>query len=298
MSTTVLGVRSTFSDLLELTKPRINLLVLVTTFSGMWLAAGGSPSLKLVFATLFGTGLAAAASAVLNNYVDRDIDARMARTQHRALPSGRIDPLLALQFGAVLAVAALSILFVFVNVLAASLAAFTIGFYVVIYTLWLKRSSPWCTEIGGIAGALPAVIGWAALANHIDWPALVMFLILFLWQPPHFWALALLRADDYRRAGIPMLPVASGVAATKTRMLLYTAILVPVTLLMYSLHLVGIIYLAIASLLGAIYIGWTLNFVRKPLTAKRARSLFAFSIIYILVLFYMMFVDCRCGGSF
>jgi protoheme IX farnesyltransferase len=297
MNTTVLTVRSTFGDLLELTKPRINLLVLVTTFSGMWLAAGGSPALKLVFATLLGTGLAAAASAVLNNYIDRDVDARMARTAHRALPSGRIDPNIALQFGFVLGAVAIALLFFFVNALSAALAAFTIGFYVLVYTRWLKRTSPWCTEIGGVAGALPAVIGWAAVTNSIGWPALAMFLILFIWQPPHFWALALLRCDEYRRAGLPMLPVARGVAVTKARMLLYTLILVPVTLLMYSLHLVGVTYLAFALALGALYIGLTIAFVRLPLTAKRARRLFAFSIIYLLVLFYMMFVDCRCGGG-
>lgn len=295
MSATVLAVRSTFNDLFELTKPRINLLVLVTTFSGMWLAAGGAPPLTLICATLLGTGLAAASSAVLNNFIDRDVDARMARTLHRALPSGRIDPQLALQFGLLLGAVAVAILFFSVNWLAAALAIFTIGFYVIIYTRWLKRSSSWCTEIGGVAGALPAVIGWAAVANEIDWPVLVMFLILFLWQPPHFWALALLRRDEYRRAGLPMLPVERGINATKARMLLYTVILVPVTLLMYRLHLVGAIYLGVASLLGAAYIGLTLDFVRKPLTVKGARRLFAFSIVYILVLFCMMFVDCRCG---
>jgi protoheme IX farnesyltransferase len=196
LSATLTAVRSQANDFVEMTKPRIALLVLVTTYSGMWLASGGVLSLELVFFTLLGTGLASASSGVLNNYIDREIDKVMTRTRNRALPTGRLDPQIALGFGLLLGFTGFVILFYAVNPLTAALAVGTILFYVVIYTAWLKRSSPLCTEIGGVAGALPPVLGWAAVTNDIGWPALVMFLIMFLWQPPHFWALALLRVDD------------------------------------------------------------------------------------------------------
>ena len=176
MSATLTAVRCQVDDLVELTKPRITLLVLVTTFTGMWLASGGVLALELVLLTLLGTGLASAASGVLNNYADREIDKRMARTRNRALPAGRMDPQFALYFGFLLGLTAFVILFVAINPLTAWLAVGTIIFYVGIYTLWLKRTSPLCTEVGGVAGALPPVIGWAAVTNDIGWPAPA-------WQP-------------------------------------------------------------------------------------------------------------------
>ena len=297
MSATLTAVRCQVGDFIELTKPRITLLVLVTTFTGMWLASGGIPALELVVLTLVGTGLASAASGVLNNYTDREIDKYMARTRNRALPAGRMDPQLALYFGFILGLTAFVILFFAVNPLTAWLAVGTIFFYVAIYTLWLKRSSPLCTEVGGVAGALPPVIGWAAVTGEIGWPALVMFLIMFLWQPPHFWALALLRADEYRRAGIPMLPVVSGVRVTKFRMLIYTIALLPATAAMYWLNLVGSAYLVVALGLGLLYLGLTIDFASKPVTQQGARRLFGFSITYLLVLFTMIFVDCQCNGG-
>ena len=267
------------------------MLVLVTTFTGMWLAAGGVLSPELVVLTLLGTGLASAAGCVLNNYTDRDVDKRMTRTRNRVLPAGRMDPQLALGFGLLLGITAFVILFLAVNPLSAWLAVGTVFFYVGVYTLWLKRTSPLCTEVGGVAGALPPVIGWAAVTNEIGWPALVLFLIIFLWQPPHFWALALLRADEYRKAGLPMLPVARGVHVTKTRMLIYTAVLLPATAAMYGLHLVGLAYLIVAMGLGLLYLGLTIDFAGKPIAQKSARQLFGFSITYLFVLFTMMFVD-------
>lgn len=297
MNATLTAARSQASDFIELCKPRIALLVLVTTFTGMWLASNGAIALDLVILTLLGTGLASAASGAFNNYVDREVDKQMARTRTRALPSSRLHPQQALWLGVMLSLWSFAILFYLVNPLTAYLAAGTTFFYVVIYTMWLKRSSPLCTEIGGVAGALPPVIGWAAVTNNIGWPALVMFLIMFIWQPPHFWALALLRADEYRQAKLPMLPVVSGKRATKIRMLLYTLALVPVSTAMYWLELVGPTYLILALALGITYLILTIDFARKPITHQSTRRLFGFSILYLLGLFTLIFVDCLCDGG-
>lgn len=297
MSATLIAVRCQVSDFVELTKPRITLLVLVTTFTGMWLAAGGELRPDLVTLTLLGTALASAAGCVLNNYVDREVDKRMARTRNRALPAGRMDPQLALRFGLLLGITAFVILFFSVNPLTAWLAAGTVFFYVGIYTVWLKRTSPLCTEVGGVAGALPPVIGWAAVSNEIGGAALALFLIMFLWQPPHFWTLALLRANEYRKAGLPMLPVVQGVRVTKIRMLAYTAALLPATAAMYGLQLVGLAYLIVALVLGLLHLGLTIDFATKPVAQKVGYRLFGFSITYLFVLFTMIFVDCQCNGG-
>ena len=296
MNTAVVSARSQLKDYLELTKPRITLLVLVTAFAGMWLAAGGMPEPALVLFTLLGTGLASASSAVLNNYVDRNVDKRMSRTHERALPSGRVSAAHALWFGLALGLAAFALLIWAANALTAWLAMGTIAFYVIIYTLWLKRRSPLCTSIGGVAGALPPVIGWAAVNSGVDWPALALFGILFLWQPPHFWALALLRVDEYRQAGLPMLPVVRGERATKRQMLLYTVALLPASVAPFALNLTGRLYLAAALVLGVVYLARTLDFARRPLSRPGARTLFLFSILYLFSLFLVMFVDARGMG--
>ena len=297
MSATITATHSLASDLVEICKPRIALLVLVTTFAGMWLAASTSLAFDLVILTLLGTGLASAASGAFNNYVDREVDKLMARTRMRALPSSRLHPQQALWLGVMLTLWSFAILFYFVNPLTAILVQATTFFYVVIYTIWLKRSSPLCTEIGGIAGAMPPVIGWAAVTNEVAWPALMMFLIMFIWQPPHFWTLALLRADEYRQAKLPMLPVTHGNRTTKIRMLLYTVALLPASLAMYWLQLVGPTYLILATVLGTTYLVLTINFARKPITHKSTRKLFGFSILYLLGLFTLIFIDCQCGGA-
>lgn len=296
VNATITATRSLAADFFEICKPRIALLVLVTTFSGMWLAGSSSLGLDLILLTLIGTGLGAAASGAFNNYIDREVDKQMARTRNRALPTGRLHPQQALWLGVMLSLWSFAILFYFVNPLTAFLVAGTTFFYVMIYTMWLKRSSPLCTEIGGIAGAMPPVVGWAAVTNNIAWPALVMFLIMFIWQPPHFWALALLRADEYRRAKLPMLPVTHGNRTTKIRMLLYTAILLPTSLAMYWLNLVGPIYLICALALGITYLVLTIDFARKPITHQSTKKLFGFSILYLLGLFTLIFVDCKCGN--
>ena len=278
-------------------KPRIAVLVLVTTFTGMWLASNGEVALDLVILTLLGTGLASAASGALNNFVDREIDKQMARTRMRALPSSRLHPQQALWLGVMLSLWSFAILFYLVNPLTAYLAAGTTFFYVIIYTRWLKRSSPMCTEIGGIAGALPPVIGWAAVTNEVGWPALVMFAIMFIWQPPHFWALALLRVDEYRQAKLPILSVVGGDRATKLRMLLYTVALLPASAAMYWFQLVGLTYLILAIALWGVYLVLTIDFARKPITSQGTRRLFGFSILYLLGLFTLIFVDCQCSGG-
>lgn len=297
MNATITAVRDQASDFVELCKPRITVLVLVTTFAGMWLAGNGTVSLDLVFFTLLGTGLASSASGAFNNYVDREVDKRMARTRMRALPCSRLHPQQALWLGVMLSLWSYAILFYLVNPLTAYLAAATTFFYVMVYTVWLKRSSPLCTEIGGVAGALPPVIGWVAVTNEIGLPALAMFAIMFMWQPPHFWALALLRADEYRQARLPMLPVTHGQHATKTRMLLYTVALVPLSTAMYWLQVVGPLYLVLSIALGITYLVLTIDFVRKPITHQSTRRLFGFSILYLLGLFTLIFVDCGCSGG-
>lgn len=296
LNATISAVRTHANDLFEISKPRIALLVLLTTFAGMWLASGGYVSLDLVVYTLMGTGLASASSGALNNYVDREVDKLMARTRNRALPTSRLHPQQALWLGGLLSISSFTILFYLVNPLTAYLALGTTFFYVVIYTIWLKRTSPLCTEVGGIAGALPPVIGWAAVTNDISWQAMVMFLIMFIWQPPHFWALALLRVDEYRRANLPMLPVVSGMEVTKFRMLLYTIVLIPVSTTMYWFNLAGLIYLTAALVLGIIYLVITIDFARKPITHKSTKRLFGYSIIYLCGLFVFIFADCQCSG--
>jgi len=297
LNATISAVRTQASDLFEISKPRIALLVLLTTFAGMWLAGGGHVPLDLVIYTLIGTSLASASSGALNNYVDREVDKLMARTRNRALPTSRLQPQQALWFGAILSISSFAILFYLVNPLTAYLALGTTFFYVVIYTIWLKRTSPLCTEIGGVAGALPPVIGWAAVTNDISWQAMVMFLIMFIWQPPHFWALALIRVDEYRKANLPMLPVVSGMEVTKFRMLLYTIVLIPVSTTMYWFNLSGPIYLVAALVLSIIYLGITIDFARKPITHQSTKRLFGFSIIYLCGLFVFIFADCQCNGA-
>jgi heme o synthase len=295
-NTVITALRKQAADYYELTKPRITTLVLFTTFVGMWVASSGSVDVALIFFTLLGTGLASASSATFNNFIDRKIDVRMVRTRSRALPSGRLSARAAFIFGAVLAISAFVVLSSFTNLLTAWLAIFTILFYVFIYTLWLKRYSTLCTEVGGIAGALPPVIGWTAVTNEVTWPAALLFLVIFLWQPPHFWALALARADEYKNANIPMLPVIKGVRLTKFRMLLYTISLIPTTVSMYLFGLNGIIFLIVSTALGIAYLVLTINFMRKPVTIKSARRLFSFSILYLLGIFSLIFVDYQLNG--
>lgn len=275
-----------------MTKPDINLLVILTTLGGMWIAGSGPRAWGLVVATLLGTALASASAAVLNGYVDRDVDALMSRTDHRPLPAGRVGPRRALSFGVALGAASFVLLAWKVNLLSAALALGAILFYVGIYTAWLKRSTPLCTVIGGIPGAIPPVIGWAAVTGHVSLVAVVLFAILFLWQPPHFWALTLYRKGDYARAGIPIASVAWGEERTKRQILLYTTTLVAASLLLfYPLGAAGLFYFVTASVLGAAFLGLAVAVARKEECGQLARRLFHYSIPYMGLLFLAIILD-------
>ncbi|MDP8959952.1 MAG: heme o synthase [Actinomycetota bacterium] len=273
---------------LALTKPRIVELLLVTTVPAMVVAAGGWPGTWLVVATLLGGTLSAAGANAINNFLDRDIDEHMARTARRPLPTGRILPRHALAFGAVLGTAGFLWLWATVNLLAAGLAASALLFYVFVYTLLLKRSTSRNIVVGGAAGAVPVLVGWAAVTGGLDPAAWVMFAIVFYWTPPHFWALALRHREDYRKAGVPMLPVVKGSAFTSRQILIYSLVLVAVTLLMYPVAGLGLLYLVAAAALGAYFIWEAWRVYRDP---RRSMALFRYSTAYLALLFLSMGVD-------
>lgn len=277
--------------LFELIKPKIALLVLVTTFSGMWLGHKGMPPLDLVLYTLIGIGLAGGSSSILNNYIDRFRDRLMDRTKDRALPSGKVKPAHALTLGLVMGIFSFVLLALKVNLITAFLALGSILYYVCIYTMWLKRTTTLCTVLGGVAGALPPVMGLTAV-GQFGAPAIILFTILFIWQPPHFWALALIKKEEYRKAGFPILPVVKGEQSTKLHMLIYTILLLPLSLLPYFFNMTGSFYLFSALVLGIIYLGWTVIFIYKPFSNDSARKLFYFSIFYLAALYTILFVDC------
>jgi protoheme IX farnesyltransferase len=273
-----------------LTKPRIIELLLVTTVPTMLLAERGMPSLWLILATLAGGTLSAASANTINCYLDRDIDERMRRTSRRPLPAHRVEPAAALRFGLVLAVAGFAWLWLFVNLISAVLATAAILFYVFVYTIGLKRRSTQNIVIGGAAGAVPVLVGWTAVRGRIEIPALVLFAIIFYWTPPHFWALSIRYADDYRAAGVPMLPVVRGRRETSHQILYYTVLLVTVTLLLFPAARMGFIYLGSAVVLGAAFI-WGAVRLWRDNSGKRAIRLFAFSNLYLTLLFAAMAVD-------
>jgi protoheme IX farnesyltransferase len=262
----------------------------------MFIAARGVPSPWLMAATLFGGTLSAASANVLNCYLDRDIDALMRRTARRPLPAHRVEPADALRFGLVLGVAGFVWLWATVNLLSAVLATAAILFYVFVYTIGLKRRSTQNIVIGGAAGAVPVLVGWAAVTGRVDLPALVLFAIIFYWTPPHFWALSLRYRDDYAAAGVPMLPVVRGAKETSTQILYYTVLLVAVTLLLYPAGRMGAVYLAAAVALGGAFI-WRALELRRDLTGRRAIRLFSFSNTYLALLFCAMAVDAVVRGG-
>ncbi len=282
---------NTLRDYIVLTKPGIVLLVLITTLTGMYFAQRGLPNPYLIFWALLGTGLASAGSAVLNQYFERDIDSLMERTKGRPLPLGSVNPKSALILGLLLILSALLIHVSFVNLLSTFLTALASFVYVVVYTLALKRRSPLATEIGGISGALPPVIGYASALSTVDMPALILFIIMFLWQPPHFWVLAIKYAEDYKRAGIPTLPVVKGISETKLKTLMYTASLLPVSLVPTLIGMAGYVYFYSALILSLVYLGLTLKFFfsKKP----NGMFLFFYSILYLALLFSIMVFDMR-----
>jgi protoheme IX farnesyltransferase len=285
-------------DFFALMKPRVMSLVVFTALVGMAIAPG-SVHPVIGFAALICIAVGAGASGALNMWYDRDIDAVMRRTITRPIPQGRVTPSEALAFGVILACFAVVTLGLLVNWLASGLLAFTIFFYIAIYTVWLKRSTAQNIVIGGAAGALPPVIGWAAVTGSVAVEPLLLFLLIFFWTPPHFWALALYRTDDYARAGVPMLPVVAGADATRLHILLYTLLLAGVGIAPWALGYFSGIYGLMAAVMGAgmLVLAWQVYRRRDGLEATRAaRRLFAFSIIYLFSLFATLFTEQLLAG--
>jgi heme o synthase len=280
----------TWRDYLELTKPRVVALIVLTAIVGTLLSTPGLPPLDaLVFGNL-GIALAAGAAATINHVLDREIDARMARTRNRPMPTGHLTRTQALGFALVLAVASMSILVAFVNLLTAVLTFLSLILYAVVYTVWLKRATPQNIVIGGAAGAAPPVLGWIAVTDHVSAQALLLFLIIFAWTPPHFWALAIARRHDYARADIPMLPVTHGVEFTRLHVLLYTVILCVVTMLPFMIGMSGLIYLAAALVLNGRFL-WQAIVLWRGRRDDLPMRMFRFSISYLMWLFVALLVD-------
>jgi protoheme IX farnesyltransferase len=273
-----------------LTKPRIIVLLLITAFAAMLVAAPGVISPWIIVFTLVGGAASAGAANAINQVLDRDIDAVMARTRRRPIPSGTVAPAFALAFAVLLGTAAFVELAVFVNLASALLALAALAFYVFIYTVWLKRSTPQNIVIGGAAGAMPPLVGWAAATGRVEWPALILFLIIFLWTPPHFWALALYRRDDYARAHLPMLPVVAGEDETRRQIVIYSVLLVASSLLLLWFGRMGWVYGVTAASIGAVFITLAVH-VRRRRTPNAAVRLFGYSMIYLALLFAAMVVD-------
>jgi protoheme IX farnesyltransferase len=276
-------------DYIDLLKPRVMSLVVFTGLCGL-LMAPGSIHPVLAFSTILSIAVGAGAAGCLNMWWDRDIDALMTRTQNRPLPAGRIDPDSALAFGVILSVVSVMTMGVAIHWLAAGLLAVTILFYIFIYTMWLKRWTPQNIVIGGAAGALPPVIGWSAVTGTAPMEAWILFGIIFLWTPPHFWALSLYRHDDYARAKVPMLPVTAGIEATKRQIVLYTILLIILTLVPSVIGMATWVYGGFASVLGAGFLGLAWR-VKLQDAAKPAMQLFAYSIIYLFALFLILTID-------
>lgn len=276
----------------QLTKPRIIPLLLITTAASMWIAADGRVDPLLLLVTLLGGTLAAASAQVMNCIYDQDIDYTMTRTRQRPIPSGKVQPRHALIFAAVLGVSSFSLLTIFANLLAAMLAMSGIVFYMLIYTHWLKRHTTQNIVIGGAAGSIPPLVGWAAVTGDLGLMPWLLFALIFLWTPPHFWALALMIKEDYAEVGIPMLPVVEGEEATVKQIWVYSLLVVPCSLLlMYPFGNLGIVYGAIAIYLGYkfLYKAWELK--QDPTSNSLARGMFKYSIFYMMLLSVAMIID-------
>ncbi len=283
-------VRQTIASYVNLMKPHVTVLLLGVTVAAMAIARQALPSLALLIPTLLGGLMAAGSANCINCYIDRDIDQIMSRTQRRSLPSGRVQPRQALLFGIILGIAAFIILTVFVNLLSAVLACSAILFYVFVYTLGLKRTSTQNIVIGGAAGAVPVLVGWAAVTNNLSLTAIWLFAIIFYWTPPHFWALSLLIQKDYEKAGIPMLPVVMGEKETRWQILLYSLLLLAVTLVLFAMRAMGYLYLAGALILdgGLLYLAFRLWHDQSK---KWAKTLFWYSNMYLAAIFTVMVLD-------
>ncbi|MEO7369071.1 MAG: heme o synthase [Gemmatimonadaceae bacterium] len=281
--------RSLLQDMVMLTKPRIISLLLVTTVAPMFVA--GSPGFLLVTLVLIGGYLMAGGANAVNMYMDSDIDDRMARTRLRPIPSGRMSRISVLAFGVALATASTFLFAYFVNILSAALALAGFYFYIFIYTRWLKRSTPQNIVIGGAAGAFPPLVGWAAMTGRVDLAAIYLFLIIFYWTPPHFWALALLKQRDYTKAGVPMAPLVWGERETMNQMVWYTLILIPLTVLPVTFGAFGWIYLVSSLVLGLILLGGVLKMRAAKEWTAPAWWVYKYSLLYLALLFVAMAAD-------
>jgi len=281
---------ATWRDYLELTKPRVVLLMLITSLVGMFLATRAGVAWEVLIFGNLGIGLCAGSAAAVNHVVDRRIDSIMARTHKRPVTTGRLSPAAALGFALLLAVAGMALLLIFTNELAAWLTLASLLGYAVLYTGFLKRATPQNIVIGGLAGAAPPLLGWVAVTGHLSAEPLLLVLIIFAWTPPHFWALAIHRKEEYAKADIPMLPVTHGEHYTKVHILLYTAVMFAVTLLPYAIHMSGPLYLVCAIVLGARFLHWAWVLYRdsKP---HAAINTFKYSIWYLFLLFIALLVD-------
>ncbi len=278
-------------DYFALLKPRVMSLVVFTGLAGMLLAPGGLHPV-LAFTALLCIAVGAGASGAINMWFDADIDAVMRRTQSRPIPRGVITPADALGFGVTLSVASVLVMGLAINAVAAGLLALTIAFYVLVYTMWLKRRTPQNIVIGGAAGAFPPMIGWAAVTGDISLASISLFAIIFMWTPPHFWALALYRSDEYAKAGVPMLPVVAGRAATRRQMLIYTLLLFPITLAPVALGAAGMIYGSVATVLGVLFVLSSVRVLRAADGDERpAKQMFGYSILYLFLLFATLLAD-------
>jgi protoheme IX farnesyltransferase len=284
------GPRAVFNDYFELTKPRIIYLLLITTFAAMMMAQRGIPPAWLTLCTLVGGALASASAGAFNCVWDRDIDRLMRRTQSRPVAAGRIGVRGALTFGVVAGCVSFALFWAFVNPLAAWLALGGNAFYVLVYTMWLKRRTPLNIVIGGAAGALPPLVGWAAVTGTLGWPAVGLFLLIFLWTPPHFWALALMTNIDYDKANIPMLPNVAGVARTKHEIFVYSLVLVAMSLALYPLHVMGPCYFGAAAILGGVFLYDAWKLIDDP-NKRRSRALFKYSLLYLALMCVAMVAD-------
>jgi protoheme IX farnesyltransferase len=291
--TTIRALEPGVGDYVTLMKPRVMTLVILTALAGLVLAPGAiHPVIAIIAIVAISVG--AGASGALNMWYDADIDQHMARTAARPIPRGRVTPGDALQFGAVLSVMSVLTLGVLVNWVAGALLAITIAFYLFIYTMWLKRRTPHNIVIGGAAGAFPPMIGWAAVTGGVSLESILLFLIIFVWTPPHFWALALLRLRDYERVGVPMLPVVSGTAETRRQIILYSLALVPLAIAPYFMGFAGIAYGIASAVLGAVFLWLAFNVWRitEGREADQAcKRLFWFSILYLYALFAILLVE-------
>ncbi len=278
-------------DFYELTKPRVVMLIVFTAIVGMFLSVPGWPGIApLVFGTL-GIGFASSSAAVFNHVLDARIDIQMMRTRGRPLPQGRLTERAALVFATALCIVSMLILVLLVNPLTAGLTFVSLIGYAVVYTVWLKRATPQNIVIGGAAGAAPPVLGWTAVTNEIHAGALLLFLIVFVWTPPHFWALAIARKEEYARVDIPMLPVTHGESFTRLQILLYTILLVVITILPYLIGMSGLIYLLAALCLDAVFLYYAIRMYRVPGDHELPMKTFRYSITYLGILFASLLVD-------